>query len=206
MNKPPLKITGVDLFALINTLLFLWMCYAAYFDRFIHYRGQAYIWEFFFYAILILAVILTAWTRTRHNPVPAWLLLSVQAGILMHFAGGLAILHEKRLYDKIIFSIRYDKYVHVVNASLGAFLLYKIYFEKLALKGWLRDLQLMMMTLGIGALVEIIEYLVTLTVTTNGVGGYDNNMQDLISNFTGVIITISAIRILSFKKGEKTYP
>ena len=194
----------MDLFALVNTLFFLWMCYAAYFDRFIHYRGQEYIWEFFVYAILILAVILTSWAKTRHHPVPAWLLISVQMGIIMHFAGGLAIFHEKRLYDKIIFSIRYDKYVHVVNASLGAFLLYKLYFEKHYLRGWIRDLQLIIMTLGIGTLVEIIEYLVTLTVTTNGVGGYDNNMQDLISNFMGAMISISAIRIISFK-GKKSY-
>ncbi len=200
MSKPQFKITNVDLFALINALFFLWMCFATYFDRFIHYRGREYIWEFFVYAVLILAVILAAWKIIRHFPIPSWLLFSIQIGILMHFAGGLAVLHESRLYDKIILGIRYDKYVHAVNACLGGLLFYKLYFEKLDLKGWIRDLQLLVMILGLGTVIEIIEYLVTLTVTTNGVGNYDNNMQDLISNFTGVVISISVIRIITDRK------
>ena len=36
-------------------------------------------------------------------------------------------------------------------------------------------------------LYEIVEYGVVLTVPNNGVGGYDNNMQDLIANFCGSI-------------------
>lgn len=204
MSKPQFKITNVDLFALINTLFFLWMCYAAYFDRFIHYRGGNYWWEFFIYAAVILAVILAAWQVTRHIPIPAWLLISVQIGIIMHFAGGLAILHEKRLYDKIIFNIRYDKYVHVVNSFLGGVLFYKLYFKKVNPMGWIQDLHLIVMLLGIGTVVEIIEYLVTLTVTTNGVGDYDNNMQDLISNFIGAAISISIIKIINFKRKNHT--
>ena len=203
MNKPQFKITNIDLFTLINTLLFLWLCYAAYFDRFIHYRGREYLWEFFVYAVSILIVILVTWKVTRLLPAPAWLLILVQIGIFMHFAGGLAIWHESRLYDKIILGIRYDKYVHVVNAFMGGFLLYKLYFEKLNLRWWIKDLQLIVMMLGIGTVVEIVEYLVTLTVTINGVGDYDNNMQDIISNLIGTVISISVIRIMNILKGKQ---
>ena len=203
MSKPQFKITNIDLFTLVNTLFFLWLCYAAYFDRFIHYRGREYLWEFFVYAISILIVMLIAWKTTRLLPTPTWLLILVQTGIVMHFAGGLAIWHESRLYDKIIFGIRYDKYVHLVNGFMGGVLLYKLYFEKLNLKWWIKDLQLMMMMLGIGAVVEIVEYLVTLTVAINGVGDYDNNMQDIISNFIGTAISISGIRIMNIIKGKQ---
>ena len=203
MSKPQFKITNVDLFTLINTLFFLWLYYPAYFDQFIHYRGREYLWEFFVYAVSILIVILIAWKVTRRIPVPAWLLILVQIGIIMHLAGKLAIWHESHLYDKIIFGVRYDKYVHVVNAFMGVLLLYKLYFEKLNLKWWINDLQLMMMMLGIGTVVEIFEYLVALTVTINGVGDYNNIIQDMISNFTGAAISISVIRIINIKKGKQ---
>ena len=196
MSKLQPKITNVDLFALLNTLFFLWLCYAAYFDRFIHYRGREYIWEFLVYAALVMAVILVSWKVTRLFPTPNWLIFLIQIGIVMHFSGGLAIFHESRLYDKIIFGIRYDKYVHVVNGFMGGLLLHELYYKKLNLRGWIKDLQLITMILGIGTMVEIVEYLVTLTATTNGVGGYDNNMQDLISNFIGTSLSILTIRTI----------
>jgi len=39
--------------------------------------------------------------------------------------------------------------------------------------------------LGLGTMVEIVEFIVTLTVKNNGVGAYNNNMLDLVSNFFG---------------------
>lgn len=207
------KLTNVDLFALANIFLFLWMCYAAYFDRFIHYRGKEYLWEFFVYAVMILILILIAWKGMRHFYLPSWLLIFAQLGILLHFAGGLAVFHESRLYDKIIYGIRYDKYVHVVNAALAGAFVNLLYVEKKLQKGWLKDFKVIFVVLGLGTLVEIVEYLVTLTVTVNGVGGYDNNMQDLISNLIGVGLLLLTQRIwgwcstttqltLGLKKGE----
>jgi hypothetical protein len=43
----------------------------------------------------------------------------------------------------------------------------------------------LLVVLGLGAVIEIVEYVVVLTVPRNGVGGYDNNMQDLIANLCG---------------------
>lgn len=44
-------------------------------------------------------------------------------------------------------------------------------------------------------MVEIVEYLVTLTVVNNGVGGYDNNTQDMIANLAGSICCVVVLRI-----------
>ncbi len=205
----------MDLFAVTNILLFLWMCYAAYFDRFIHYRGKEYVWEFFVYGLAILLAILAAWKHFRHFVFPSWLLVFAQLGIMIHFAGGLAVFHESRLYDKIIFGIRYDKYVHVVNAALAGAVVNFLYIEKTLQRDWVKDVKVILVVLGLGTLVEIIEYLVTLTVTTNGVGGYDNNMQDLISNLIGAGLLVLTLKImgkcrktaqikLEFKKGESS--
>jgi uncharacterized membrane protein YjdF len=42
-----------------------------------------------------------------------------------------------------------------------------------------------MVTLGLGALIEIVEYFAVLTVPNTGVGDYANNIQDLIVNLFG---------------------
>lgn len=137
----------------------------------------------------------------RNCQVPAWILVLVQAGIVLHFAGGLAVWHETRLYDKIIFQVRYDKYVHFFNSFVCAVVLNFFCFRNRPINRWLKSFELVFLVLGIGAFVEIIEYLVTLTVAKNGVGGYDNNMLDMIANFLGslccVLVTRGAERIKS---------
>jgi hypothetical protein len=179
----------------MNLLLFVWMCQKVYYDRFIYYRGAGHLEEFFLYALVILGVITAAWKHLRHCAVPAWLLVMVQAGIVMHFAGGLGNWQGARLYDQLFFGIRYDKYVHFVNAFICGWALHVLYFNFLSLARWLRELQQIVGVLGLGAVVEIVEYLVTLTVIHNGVGGYDNNMQDMIANFAGSVFCVFVIRI-----------
>ena len=203
MSKTKFKITNIDIFALINFCCFLFMCYAAYFNRFIHYRGREYLNEFIIYAIAILLTILAVWRITRRIPFPTWILVPLQIGILIHFTGGLSIFNNHRMYDTIIFNIRYDKYVHLINACSGGFVLHKLYFERIELKQWLKDLQIIVLILGIGAVIEIIEYLVTLTVDINGVGGYNNNMRDLIANLTGAMLSVLMLRAIALFKGKR---
>ena len=203
MNKLQKKITNKDLFVIGNIFLFIWLCYVVYFERFIYYRGREHLWEFFVYAVAILIVILLFWILTRQINFSSKLLILVEIIILIHFAGGLIILNESRLYDNIILGIRYDKYAHVIMTFMGGFILYALYFKNLNLKWWFKDIQLLMIILGIGAVIEIIEYLVILTVDINGVGNYDNNMQDMISNFIGASVSILFIRISSLIKDKR---
>lgn len=206
MTKPRRRILAIDIFSGINVLLFIWMCKEVYYDRFIHYRGIDHLQEFFVYALIILIAIATAWKMLRHCHIPAWLLVMVQIGIVIHFAGGLAIWHESRLYDKVILHIRYDKYVHFVNSFICGWTLYIFYLKSLSQPRWLLELQLVVGVLGLGAVVEIIEYLVTLTAIHNGVGGYDNNMQDMIANLLGSVFCILAIRLKDKVAVKKALP
>ncbi len=210
MNKSDNRICGLDIFAGINALFFLWMCHAVYFDRFVHYRGREYLWEFFVYALIILVLIAVTWKTMRNLQVPAWILVLVQASIVLHFVGGLAVWHEARLYDKIIFNIRYDKYIHFYNSFVCAVVLYFFCFRNSQTNRWLTSFELIFLVLGIGAFVEIVEYLVTLTIAKNGVGGYDNNMQDMIANFLGssccVLVTLGVERIKSSARVKGVLP
>jgi hypothetical protein len=166
-----------------------------YYDRFITYRGAANIHEFFFYAAVIYAVILFFWMKLRHTKIPLYILILFEMMILLHFAAAFIEVHGHRLYDLRIFEIRFDKFVHFFNAFIGTIITF-YFFQKN--KGKLTSFIIMMSVfsvLGIGAIIEIAEYIVTLTVAHNGVGAYNNNMLDLVANLLG---SVTAVLLFNF--------
>lgn len=180
-----MKLRHLDRFALFNIALFLIMAGTVYYDRFIQYRGAGHLLEFYFYATFVIGMILVGWKSFRHIEFHWLLLLMIEIGIVMHFAGGMVFIDERRLYDHFILGIRYDKYVHFINAFVAAAATDTVFARYGVRLHTLRPLVVLLVVLGMGAVIEIVEYLVTLTVEQNGVGGYDNNMQDLISNLIG---------------------
>jgi hypothetical protein len=62
---------------------------------------------------------------------------------------------------------------------------------------YLESVFIVSVVLGLGAIIEIIEYIDTRTIPNHGVGGYDNNMQDLIANLIGGLLFV----FISFRRG-----
>jgi len=160
-----------------------------YYPRFLEYRGPGNLPEFFLYAVFILLAILLLWRRFRGVLVPVWLLFALEAGILLHFSGGLVFFGERRLYDLSLFgsgieALRFDKLVHLVNAAVVALLVRRLVGSRVPLDALAR-LFVVLCVLGLGALVEIVEYGACLMVQRTGVGTYDNNMLDLVANLLG---------------------
>lgn len=177
----------IDLFVTVNCVLFLLLCLLRYFARFVAYPGIGHIDEFFVYAVVILCCIVALWRVFQHHPFDASVLILLQMGIVMHFCGAFVLINGERLYDTMVLGVHYDKYVHFIN-SFTASLLFSHLFEiqRIPLTR-VNSVFLLLVVLGLGAAVEIVEYVVTLTVPNNGVGGYDNNMQDLIADFLGCL-------------------
>ena len=175
----------IDAFVLTNLILFLLLCVFRYYARFVQYRGAAHIGEFFVYAAVIMLGIAILWFVFRHYEFEGSTLLLVQFGILMHFSGAFVMVDHHRLYDQVLFGLRYDKYVHFVNAFAATLLISRLFqIQKIALTRS-NNVFVVLVVLGLGAVIEIVEYMVVLTVPANGVGGYDNNMQDLMANLAG---------------------
>lgn len=197
------KPNPIDFFALFNLLLFGLMCIVVYYDRFIAFRGAVHIHEFYMYAIILFGLIVLAWIRFRRFVIAPHLLVLVQAGILIHFAGAFVQIDGHRLYDERFWlGIRYDKFVHAYN-SAAAVLVVSAVFDRLALElRALRPLILVLCVLGLGAVVEIVEFFVSLTVVHNGVGGYHNNMLDLVANLCG---SLSAVAWLSLRRRDARF-
>lgn len=178
----------------MNLALFGVMCVFTYYARFVQYRGAANVHEFFLYAAVLVAGVVALWRAFRNYRFGAGLLALVQAGILAHFAGAFVQWDGHRLYDFTIVGLRYDKFVHFANAFIAVRVVRHIVERHgLRLDGLVTVL-VGTTVLGLGAVVEIVEYLVVRTVPANGVGGYDNNMQDLLSNAVGASVSLLLAR------------
>ena len=181
---------SLDLFVLFNLALFLLMCLFSYYDRFVEYRGAANVLEFLVYALVIILGSVFQWVHFRKHPFDSKLLGLIQVGILLHYAGAFVEIGGARLYDHLLLGLRYDKLVHFANAGIIAALIGRL-FRIRAMRRDLIDAVLIVVTvLGLGAIIEVVEYLVCLTIPDHGVGGYDNNMQDLIANLAGGVTSV----------------
>jgi hypothetical protein len=179
--------TRIDVFAAVNTVLFLILVAFRYYAKFVEYRGPAHIEEFLVYALLLLCGIALLWVGFRRHRFDLGLLLLLQVGILMHFGGAFVQWDGGRLYEAHLLGLRYDKYVHLVNAFGATYLMSRLFqFQRIALD-WINRIVLVMTVLGLGAMVELVEYGVMVTLPANGVGSYHNNMQDLIANLAGAL-------------------
>jgi hypothetical protein len=175
----------IDVFMGFNLLLVAVLAAGRYYARFIQYRGIEHIEEFFFYSLVIFGWILLLWKVFRRYDFDAAVLGLVQAGILMHFAGAFVQIDGGRLYDAHLLGIRYDKFVHFGNAFAASFLVSRLFRIQGIQPTRINALFLVLVVLGLGAIVELVEYVALQTIPSALVGNYDNNMQDLVANLCG---------------------
>lgn len=185
----------IDFFFGINLLLFFGLCVFRYYHRFIAFRGSENIHEFFIYAVTLMAGVGLLWRYFRQHFLPWQLLILAQAGILLHFFGAFFRLGDVRLYDSYVLHVRYDKIVHFYNAFVACLFLQRIFTTSRFPLSRLGFLIIMLSTMGLGSLIEIIEYGVVKTIPHNGVGDYDNNLQDLCANMVGCLVFAATRRL-----------
>lgn len=175
--------------------------------------------EFVFYALVMLALIGAVWwldTRVRLTSFTLWCLsiwgLAHMLGGTVPIPAGLAEPGEQ----EVLYSLRVHpwapKYDQVVHA-FGFFTTTLVAWRALnaAVDGVSPGRSLpptfgpifaaMMVSMGLSAMNEIIEFGATLLFTETNVGGYVNTGWDLVSNFTGCAIAGARIRINGRRNG-----
>jgi hypothetical protein len=124
--------------------------------------------------------------------------------------GGGLIINGDVLYAKILIPIigtpyyifRYDQFVHIFGFAIATLLMFVLLkpLIKFPIKKWASiSILIIMVGLGLGALNEIIEFIVTVLIPETGVGGFINSSLDLVSDLIGAII---AMAYIVFKKGD----
>lgn len=139
-------------------------------------------------------------------------LLGLTLWSALHLAGGGVVIGEGRLYDVILVRLsselpifRYDQFVHIWGFGVSTLVVFSLLRRHLAESvraSVSLGIVLVMAGLGLGALNEILEFVVSLAVPKSGVGGYMNTSLDLCADLIGAILGLLYIdwRYLSGKQ------
>lgn len=184
----------MDLFFGLNVLLLAAVISGGYWQRWLQVRGpgSAAVWEFGFYAVVLMAVTLGLWRWLRRHPLPTRLLVMMEAGAIAHFAGGLWKIDGLRLYGHVFHGIRFDKYVHAANSWIIALLVEEICRQR----GWSAAgrLAMALAAFALGLAWEACEGIVVLAIPGNGVGSISDNLRDLAANAFGLLLFLGFAR------------
>jgi len=114
--------------------------------------------------------------------------------------GGVVMTNGKVIYTFMIYPIvgepynilKYDQIIHAFGFFVGTLVMYYVLKKYLTRPfGWLAvGIVVAMAGLGLGALNEIVEFMMTVLLPNTNVGGYENTALDLISNFIGAILAV----------------
>lgn len=168
-------------------------------------------YEFIIYVGVILAAMgaIGASLRKVDYPLAALVGLTVWAGL--HMAGGGIMVGEGRLYDVILIPLsdtwpilRYDQVVHAWGFGAATLVMFAVLRCMVPEPSWhpiAMPVILLMAGLGIGAMNETLEFLVSTIVPSSGVGGYINTSLDLCFNTLGAAggVVYAQVRYKDFR-------
>jgi len=132
----------------------------------------------------------------------------------LHIAGGGITVGSGRLYDVMLIRLsetypvwRYDQLVHIWGFAASTLVMYSLLTRPLkdtASNRIALSIVLVMAGLGVGALNEILEFVVSAIVPESGVGGYMNTSLDLCADLVGAVLGLIYIRIRYLKTAART--
>ena len=189
----------------------LWIFNATYL-----FWGGAYFlqdlnFEFVIYVVVIVIIIGGTLSTTAYTRFPAWQLWLLSLWGLLHILGGAVatpdgVLFAYKIYPFFngggdFYVLKYDQIVHAYLYGTVAVMAFHLLRHKLNITAqWgLLVVSAILISVGISALNEIMEFLIAVNMDKNGVGGYENSMLDLIFNLGGAIAAVTFYTFLTRK-------
>lgn len=181
----------------------LWIFNATYLFWGTAYFLQDLNFEFVIYVGVIVLLLAAVLLTTSQTEFPQWMLWLFSLWGLLHVLGGAVktstgVLFGQHIYTFInrggdFYVLKYDQIVHFYLYGLIGIMAYHLLRRILAVKDntKLTILFAIMASLGISALNEIMEFLISVVIAQNGVGGYENSMLDLIFNLFGASVAVT---------------
>lgn len=121
-----------------------------------------------------------------------WALVAVAIGNLV---GGIYLVDGQPLYVKrLVGEVRFDKPFHTVATAIAAWAAYEVVAK------WAHGrasrpaiaVAALLVAAGLGALVEIVEFVGSVVIEDANVGGYGDTMLDLVVNAAGAAVAVTA--------------
>ncbi len=191
------------------TNLALWVFTAGYLFWGGAYFVQDVNFEFVIYVGVIVTILGIVFSTISFTHFPQWQLWLLSFWGLLHVLGGAietadGVLFAYRIVPLLdlggdFYILKYDQVVHMYLYGVVALMAHHLFFTKWGAKGYLVLVAAVLTSVGISVLNEIMEFIISLNMT-NGVGGYENTMLDLIFNLSGAIVAITVYKLLNWKK------
>jgi uncharacterized membrane protein YjdF len=169
--------------------------------------------EFVIYVAVIVAILGLVFGTLRITKFPVWLLWLLSIWGLLHVLGGAVttsqggVLFAYRIYPFLdaggdFYILKYDQLVHGYLYGVVTAIFYYLLRGALSVRGplWLVLLVAVMASMGVSAMNEIMEFLISVALPRNGVGGYENAMLDLIFNFSGAVLAAIGLSFVGKKR------
>lgn len=195
----------IIIFNLVYILIF-----TVYYLKIKDYEFLWYIGIMVFFFVLII-------TTIHKSKFDLFILWGLSIWGLLHMAGGGLLVNGAVLYKfQIIhlfgsgesFILKFDQVVHAYGFAITTFVAYHIlkpYFYKKEANWKVIYPVLVLISMGLGALNEIAEFLMVVLLPKTGVGGYYNTMLDTVFNTIGAIIAVVVIHFRRKKEEKNSY-
>lgn len=165
------------------------------------------------YLIVVLVGLVLALAVHRRHPLSLATRIGLAVFAVGHVAGGMVSVGDDVLYATWLVEplVRYDNIQHALGFGFLGRATWEVLRPRLDGAGPDVVVTWWVVVLGAaawGAVNEIIEWVLTLTVPGTDVGGYDNTARDLVANLVGGIgmATWTARRPPSFARGGRRSP
>ncbi|MEN9920631.1 MAG: hypothetical protein RL538_524 [Candidatus Parcubacteria bacterium] len=192
----------------------LWIFNATYL-----FWGGAYFlqdlnFEFVIYVAVIVLIIGGTLLTAHKTEFPVWQLWLLSIWGLMHVLGGAVtidggVLFGYRIYPFLdlggdFYILKYDQVVHMYLYGVVAVMAHHLLHTKFSVttRAFLLTSSAVLISVGVSALNEIMEFLIAVTIERNGVGGYENAMLDLIFNLSGAIVAVLLVSLSNWKNQD----
>ncbi len=153
--------------------------------------------EFSFYAILLIAFMLTLLQLDKKYKFPNFAIILFSIWGTLHLLGGIVYIKSVRLYDMILlqiigepfFILKYDQLMHLYCYFVISIIIYFILKNHLKNNPKLLLVFTTLSAVGIGVIYELTEFFAVIFLgAAIAVGDYMNNLLDFLFNVLGAIV------------------
>lgn len=161
-------------------------------------------YEFMAYLGLLVAILVFVIYTLRHTRFSLPILTGLSIWGLLHMMGGSLVVNNEVLYAYKIFPffdgggefyvLKFDQVVHAALYGVVGVMFYHVIRHIFHVEGrtMLVAFVAVMASLGVSAINEIIEFMAVVFIPDTGVGGYYNTALDIVFNFLGALIAVTA--------------
>lgn len=151
--------------------------------------------EFLYYTVLMVFLIFLVLHINKFLHLSFFIVFNLSILGFLHLFAGNFYIDDLRLYDFYLIPgiFRYDNFIHIYGTFIGTLALYSLLVDfigrKIQRNHWIFSLILILMGMGLGVIVELVELGAVLFLdASEQVGDYYNNAFDLFFNTIGAIL------------------